>query len=210
MDRAIEKVSDLMRRELQMMGRNLTAPVGFVHQWFVRLFEAAPGIFGPDYATSIAGSAWNPEDTAGNPLHLILVPLSALMALILNRDRNWRRSVAYGAVALATYGLVPVVIGHGASFWSIRYQLPFFVSWAPMTARAVLGVRKDGVSVIAGSVLVICSLPRLLLNNMRSIIGLPPWPTAVGRVLVVDRAEVLFATNPGLRDNYEDLTKVVA
>ena len=210
MDRALDNVSDLMRRELQMIGRNLTAPVGFVHQWFVRLFEAAPGVFGPNYASSIAGSAWNHEDTAGNPLHLMLVPLSAFMALMLNRDWNWRRSVAYGAVGLATYGLVPVVIGHGASLWSIRYQLPFFVLWSPMIARAALSMRRRSASVIVGSVLLLSSLPWLLLNNMRPIIGIPPWPTAVGSILVVDRAEVLFATNPGLRDDYEDLTEVVA
>ena len=56
----------------------------------------------------------------------------------------------------------------------------------------------------------VASLPWLLLNNMRPIIGLPPWPTAIGSILTTSGSEALFATNPGLRDDYEDLTSIVA
>ena len=209
-DRAIGTASDLARRELQMIARNIVAPVGFVQASFVRLFEAVPGIFGPSYASSMAGSAWNHEDSAGNPIHLMLVPVTTLVVFLARRDSDWNRSVTYGSMSLLTFALLPVVISHGAAPWSTRYQLPFFVLWSPMMARAALLIPRRGTAVIVGSVLVIGSLPWLLLNNMRPIIGLPPWPTAVGSVLVVDRAEVLFATNPGLRDDYEDLTDVVA
>lgn len=202
-----ERASDLVRRELRMMGLNLTAPVGFVQQLFLGTLRSFPSVFDEGYANMIAGSAWNHEDTAGNPLHLALVPISLFAVGMWGRRRPL---LIYAAVSLMTYALVPVVIGHGASRWAVRYQLPFFVLWSPVAGAAVGALRRPRAPTIVAAALMFAALPWLFLNNMRPVIGMPPWPTATDSIFTATKSEMLFATNPGLRDDYQDLTEIVA
>jgi hypothetical protein len=73
-------------------------------------------VFGPHCAAEIAASVWNQEDHAGNPLHLASVPVGLALALLRRAMPSRRKLLTYMLVVLAVYLLIPVVIGHGASF----------------------------------------------------------------------------------------------
>lgn len=196
-----------MRRYAQLLawtaGRNLTFPLALIQSPVIGILEAWAGVFGPEYAAEIAASAWNHEDHAGNPLHLALVPVG--LGFVLARPRMPRRLLvlAYMVAALGTFLLLPVVIGHGASYWGIRYQLPFFVLWAPAAAVAVAGIRAEAWGAVGAVLLALYCMPWVLLNNTRPLVGMPPWPTRTRSILVEDPVRVLLATNPGLVDDYQ-------
>ena len=78
-----------------------------------------------------------------------------------------------------TYLLLPIVIGHADSFWGVRYQLPFFVLWAPVFGYAIARFERTWLTASSFVLLTLASLPWLMFNNIRPLIGMPPWPTKV-------------------------------
>ncbi len=100
-------------------------------------------------------------------------------------------------VVLATYALIPIVIGHGPSIWGLRYQLPFFILWAPVFGLAAGAVAQGTLGLIGGLGLLTAALPWLLLNNTRPVIGHPPWPTRTESVFRASQSELLFAAFAG-------------
>ena len=201
---------NLVVRELQMAGRNFNTPIGIFQKNIGRLMRLAPSIYGSKYADEMAGAAWNHEDTAGNFIHLLLLPATIVILVATRAVRVTPSVLGYTVATLGAFALIPIVIGHGTGTWAVRYQLPFFVLWGALFGLGFGAIRRGTVAVVAGIGLLIASVPWLLLNNTRPIIGLPPWPTAIGSILTSSGSEVLFATNPGLRDDYEDLTSIVA
>jgi hypothetical protein len=170
--------------------------LGLIQSPVVEVLEVWESVFSPEYAAEIAASAWNHEDRAGDPLHLAL-------GLVLARPRMPRRLLvlAYMAAVLGTFLLLPVVIGHGASYYGIRYQLPFFVLWAPAVAVALTGIRAEAWAAVGAVFLALYSMLWELLNNTRPLIGMRPWPTRTRSILIEEPVTVLFGTNPGLADD---------
>jgi 4-amino-4-deoxy-L-arabinose transferase-like glycosyltransferase len=195
-------IADLFKRHLKMIGRNFMAPVGVVNRVFLTFFESTPSIYGPEYAAEMAEAAWNHEDTAGNPIHLLMIPLSIIGLTIVRRRVNLSRIGLYVVLVLGSYAILPVVIGHGTIVWALRYQLGIFVLWAPVVGVVFSGWQKVKVPDLLTGGFLLASLPWLLLNNMRPIIGMPPWPTSTESILVASQEDILFATNPRLVDDY--------
>jgi hypothetical protein len=108
----------------------------------------------------------------------------------------------------AAYLLLPVVIGHGASLWGIRYVLPFFVLSAPLAALVLAGAAREKWALAVASVFVILALPWTLLNNVRPLIGATPQMTRIGSILTTDRTEVLLAN--GLQPVQNDYAEAAA
>jgi hypothetical protein len=183
---------------------NLVTPSSAVNAIIVRGMQALPPLFGlgPDFQAELGQVAWNHEDTAGNPVHLLLVPVALVGMAIESLRRKTALPIYYALVSLATYALVPVVIGHGSSIWGVRYQFPFFVPWAPAIAvgLSLPGYRWYAPAVAGGFLL--ASLPWVFFNNMRPIIGLPPWPTRIGSIFTVPPEEILLAVDASMRRVY--------
>jgi len=115
-----------------------------------------------------------------------------------------------GITVLATYLMIPVVVGHGASLWGLRYQLPFFVLWAPVFGGAVGAIFRGGIGWLVGLGLLVASLPWVLFNNTRPVIGAPPWPTRTESVFVASPEDLAFAMVPrsGHPANAESLSAI--
>ncbi len=96
-------------------------------------------------------------------------------------------------VVLVTYLLLPVVIGHGASLWGIRYVLPFFVLLAPLAAVVLAGGAREKWALAGAGGFVMLALPWTLLNNVRPLIGVTPQVTRIESILTTDRTEILLA-----------------
>jgi len=183
-------------------GRNFTSPFGFVTDQLIRFVRAFPAVFGVAYPDELKASAWNHEDHAGNLHQLILVPISIILLIFQRSIRRNSLLVSYTITVLCTYALLPIVIGHGPGFWGVRYQLPFFLLWAPIFGVVISALDRNWLTIGAAGLLLTASLPWVLLNNTRPIIGLPPWPTKIESIFTADQDEILLATNPGLRDDF--------
>jgi 4-amino-4-deoxy-L-arabinose transferase-like glycosyltransferase len=183
-------------------GRNFTSPFGFVTDQLIRFVRAFPAVFGVAYPDELKASAWNHEDHAGNLHHLILVPISIILLIFQRSIRRNSLLVSYTITVLCTYALLPIVIGHAPGFWGVRYQLPFFLLWAPIFGVVISALDRNWLTIGAAGLLLTASLPWVLLNNTRPIIGLPPWPTKIESIFTADQDEILLATNPGLRDDF--------
>lgn len=182
------------------IGRNFTNPFGIIARALARFVDAFPGLFGQGMGDELLRSAWNHEDHAGNLHHLLFVPLAIFLIAI--QPKQQQKPWAYIVAVLGTYLLLPVVIGHADSYWGVRYQLPFFVLWGPISGLAISGFRREWLTALSLGLLALASLPWLLLNNTRPLIGMPPWPTKIESILVAPQAEVLLANNVGLVDDY--------
>jgi hypothetical protein len=198
-----------LRRLVQTAGRNLIAPTRQLNSIMIGILEAFPSIFGEEYMSEQRIAAWNQEDTAGNPLHLFLIPPSLMLIAIL-RKRHSALVAQFALIGILAYAFSPIVIGHAPSLWGIRYQIPFFLLWS-VVAGAAFSIDKEGRSAFAASiVLLFASLPWLLLNNHRPIIGLPPWPTRTVSIFVEERVNMAFAMNLRLKDDYVGPTEQIA
>lgn len=190
-----------LRRLAQTAGRNMVAPTAQLNSVAIGILEAFPSVFGDDYVREQQSAAWNQEDTAGNPLHLLLVPPSVILIAVLQK-RQRALIVQFALIAILAFAFGPIVIGHAPSRWGIRYQIPFFMIWGVCVGAAFSIDREVRSALAAATVLLIASLPWLLLNNHRPLIGLPPWPTRTRSILVEERVNMAFAMNLRLKDDY--------
>jgi hypothetical protein len=132
------------------------------------------------------------EDYAGNPAHLALMAVSAA-ACLFTRQPWRRRLVGYGAAVAA--GFLLLCFSVRWMEWNSRYHLPAFVLWAPAGAvvlSRMLSQRLVG-AIAAG--LVLASLPYLLRNQARPLVG-------EGSVFHTDRTDLYFRNAPALRDPF--------
>lgn len=189
-----------------MVTKNAVTPSSGLNAIILHVAEAAPSLFGEDFERVQSLQAWNHEDTAGNPLHLLTVVFTFVLLLIFSTRGAQRGTLAFALACLVGYLLIAVVISNGPSLDGIRFQLPFFILWAPVvgTVFTALGLRylTNAVSML----FLLFALPWVFLNNTRPIIGLPPWPTRTASVFQVDEGILLYNTVPAYRQPYGELS----
>jgi len=200
--RALAWIRDYLNRLAMTAGRNFTSPSGFVTQQLIKFVDTFPQVFGESYGDELQASAWNHEDHAGNLHHLLLILAALPIVFVLSLRKKDPVILYYSGSVLLTFCLIPVVIGHGQGFWGVRYQLPFFVLASPLLASAVGAFRNKYIYPMLVIFLLAASLPWLLLNSTRPVIGMPPWPTKIGSIFAESQERILFANNQGLLDDY--------
>jgi hypothetical protein len=199
--------SRLLSREKRMVVWNLAVPLAPLRDRIPPVDSFLQAILDQEQYSDLDGAIWNHEDTAGNPVHFILIGIAMLAVIVL----VFRRQVSgemlvYGIIALAAYLLLPVVIANADNLYSVRFQIPVFVLAGPFVAgvfnsfSTIASTRIQYVMLLS---LFAFSLPWLLLNNTRPVIGWVPWVTRVDSVFAAEDEELLFAMNPGARDEFE-------
>jgi hypothetical protein len=114
--------------------------------------------------------AWNHEDLAGNPLHLILIVIS-LILLGTFRNKLISKSLwPYLGIVLASYLILGVVVRY--DLYGIRYQLPFFVACAPAFGIAIEIIEKKNLSRIMTILFLLSAFPWVLFNRTRPLIAM--------------------------------------
>lgn len=146
----------------------------------------------------------NHEDSAGNPVHFVILGL-AVLGLISRRSLRGNRAVAtYLGLSVLTYLLFTWLVT-----WEIfgaRYQLPLLLLPAAgiaLVAQQFLGDRHIRSFAFA---LVLISTPWLLFNRTRPIVGWQPRVTLVDSIFVESRTDLLFANREALRPSYAAAT----
>ncbi|MFQ5922467.1 MAG: glycosyltransferase family 39 protein, partial [Anaerolineales bacterium] len=143
---------------------------------------------------------WNHEDLAGYPLHIALVVLTIALLTIFRPSRPtvW----IYSGVALASYALVGLAIRYAP--YNLRFQLAFFVFWAPVFGVALSAARLRWLAIFATPALLLVSLPWVFFNSTRPLIGMQPEPkglelpcvlgcTRMGSIFEVPETDLLYA-----------------
>lgn len=140
--------------------------------------------------------AWNHEDTAVNPIHLSLSALTVVAVLVLAMGRQLEGAVlAYGAIVWSGFIILNSL---GFNVWILRYQLGFFVAVAPLFGVAFERTIPKATQMPVLGLLLVTSIPWLLLNNTRPLVGMEPWPTRIGSVLKERPERILFAISQNL------------
>ena len=186
---------------------NLVTPSSALSSIRLNFVEATSDWFGSNLLDFIKIQAWNHEDTAGNPLHLTLVPLSLIGLFVVRRKPGAQLALQFALLALIGYLMLPLIFRVGASLDGLRFQLPFFVLWAPIVGYLVSQINAAWFSYLVAGAFLLSAVPFLLLNNTRPIVGMPPWPTRIRSVFVSSQADVLFAFNPRIQDSYLSLAE---
>ena len=207
---AIEPVIEYGRLILGMAGWNLITPSSAVNNWIMSVLGTAPSIYGESYLAILRGQAWNHEDTAGNPLHLLLFGFSLLILAATRFKGVGRLGAAYTLSVIAAYVFLPTVASAGAGNWGIRYQLPFFVLACPVIAWGLSALRWRSLPDAAAGLLLISALPYMVFNNTRPIVGKTPWPTRVHSVFVAPPPEILLAMAPEAREAFVGMAEGIA
>ena len=205
-----DELARALKLIVSMLGWNMVTPSSAVNGMLQGLMARLPSVFDEGYLLALKSAAWNHEDSAGNPVHLMLVPVTLLILLVRRRKLTSSLAFPFAAAVLFGYAMLPIVATAGSGNWGIRYQLPFFVLWSAVLGSGATALGRPRISGIAGVFLLLSAIPYVLLNNTRPVVGLPPWPTAIRSILVASPEEVLFATNRGLRDDYEAVTEAIS
>jgi len=192
---------------VRMIAMNFVSPFSFFNEAYFDFLRGTPTIFPPEYVHAMEWVAWNHEDTAGSPMHIVAIFIALIVSLIV-----WIRSKATEALHLAMVliggYLLLSIVGASGNVLAIRYQLSFFILGAALIGTLSAKVDRRILSV-GIFVFTLYAIPYLLFNNMRPVIGRTPWPTRIQRVFTADPEDILFAINPGIQDEYRFVTDVI-
>jgi hypothetical protein len=172
--------------------------------------------FGAEVNAAILVWGWNHEDTAGNPLHLLLIGLT-LVGLAARRRARRGIVVELTAVIVGAYLLMVLLLPPAITTVGVRLHLPLFLVWAPVFAAVATAWVGERWAARGSVLLLLLAMPWLLFNATRPLIGLRPEPgplripcppglgcTRVGSVLVESPVDVEFVNVPRLKRGYSD------
>ncbi len=153
---------------------------------------------------------WNHEDLAANPLHVLLVAITALSVVLARKKLRSRLLMEYSLVAVSLFAMLALVVKFDP--WGIRYQLPYWIMWAPVFGVVVASLAGRYVTSAAIVALLLSAVPWTLFNSTRPLIGMQPDPkgleircftrcTHVGSILEIPETDLLFANWRLLEDS---------
>jgi hypothetical protein len=205
----LDKLAEFGKRIIQMLGWNMVTPSSWLNEQIQNGMMHLPGLFDSGYIAIMNTLAWNHEDSAGNPVQVLLVPIMLVPLVIAGLRSRQTLPVGYAVVALAGYALLPIVVSAGGGPWGIRYQLPFFLLWAPVVGITLIYFKPRWMTHALIILFMLLTVPYLLLNNTRPIIGHRPWPTRTESIFVADKADLLLALVPEAKQSFVGATDVV-
>jgi hypothetical protein len=161
--------------------------------------------------------AWNHEDIAGNPLHVLLI-FACMIGLILLRKKISNKLVwPYVLVITGMYIFFSAIVKF--DLFGIRYQLPFFAAIAPVFGLSVELTGPRRLAPILTILLLLSAFPWVLFNRTRPLIAMRPSndPFTIpcyagcttGSILNELPESTLFAVWSDRKDSYIDSMKLV-
>jgi 4-amino-4-deoxy-L-arabinose transferase-like glycosyltransferase len=138
------------------------------------------------------GTNYN-DMVAGSPLHLGLLLLVVTAPLVSARVRQNRPFLTCLLALVASYLIFAAVLRFQVS--NVRLQLPLVLLFAAPAGYVLAQLRPSVLGNLLIAVLAVSSMPWLLFNQTRPLVG----PSSVWRL---DRQELYFAARPALRRPY--------
>jgi len=160
---------------------------------------------------------WNHEDLASNPIQMLLIPATLLILFLIRRRIDTHLIVPYLLVTISLYFLLPIV--KNIADVERRYQLPFFVAWAPLFGIAITSTSRKWLAPVSVFLLLVAAFPWALFNRTRPLIAMRPSSDpftipclagcTAGSILNEPPVRVLFAAWTELQGPYTDATTVI-
>jgi hypothetical protein len=189
--------------------QNLATPSERVNAGVVNALKASLGRFDPQMQGFSIEWAWNHEDLAGNPIHLMLLLATGILLVIYRRRLRGRYLFTYFLIVLASFFVLTNAIRY--DFYGVRYQLPFWVALGPAfgVAFAALGMKR--LSGALAIILLLAAFPWVLFNRTRPLIAMRPSRDAftipclagctTGSILTQPPENIMFAVWGNQRKN---------
>lgn len=149
------------------------------------------------------------------PATLLLLVGLAVSGRLKDKDVLW-----FSLAVMGSFLTLTLVIHYDQ--YGTRYQLPFFVSWAPAFGVAIATLGKRRLATVAVFLFLLAALPWVFFNTSRPLIAVSKHPemysvhpkayltrTEMSSVLITRPTTILFANAPYLRSPYMSLTKAL-
>jgi hypothetical protein len=186
-------------RVLRGLAPHFSLPLPGVNVAIQHWVTSAYASFGVDFDAAALTWAWNAEDFAGHPLHLLLIGLTCLGLIVLPRTRR-PGMLELAAVAAIAGLLTALLISPAITLVGVRLQLPLFILWAPVFAGVAAAVFARSGQVAAAAGLLLLAMPWALFNNTRPAVGLrtpaQAWSLPCPRPWLCTSSPSVFAADP--------------
>ena len=173
----------------------------------------------PDVGSFRLDWRWNNEDSAGNPIHLALILLTGIAVVLFYATGRFKdRDVLWYSLAAILSSLLFVLSAHYDDY-GVRFQLPLILIWAPVFGTSISRFSEKWLAPLAIFFLLVISLPYVLFNSTRPLIGATndPEPYAIhplpgmgttksSSIFHADPQTLLFVNAPDLSQPYMEIT----
>jgi hypothetical protein len=202
---------------IKMLAQNFMTPDESINTSMISWLRTTFKSIDPTMENITLEWGWNHEDMAGNPLHVILIILSLILLFTHIKHIPDKLLWLYLALILGSIFLVSVFTKD--NWYGIRFQLPFFITWAPIFGFSIELIGKKVFSTIIIILLLIGSLPWVLFNRTRPLIAMrdssDPFTIpclagcTTGSILNESPAYIVFGTLFEYRESYTQATDAI-
>jgi hypothetical protein len=154
------------------------------------------------------------EDTAGNPLHVLLIALVVLFLLATPQLRAHRVLLFYAAALVSQFLIFSLMLKWQP--WGSRLQLPMFVLWTPLIGAVTLRALGKKIGFSIACLLLLLAAPYVLWNSVRPLTAWTAGDVLRGRrvpslhdIWHVGRTAQYFSNRRDLLDSYVNAAGVV-
>lgn len=214
--------------QLSNPGLLITGPVKLIAQNFMTPdegFNASLIVWLNDTFTPIDPSmeyfklewGWNHDDLAGNPVHSVLVIVSVITLLVFRKRIPGHSTWLYLVILFGSIYLISIFTND--DLYGVRFQLPFFLAFAPLFGMAVGSLNKKSLTNFLIVLLLLGTLPWILFNRTRPLIAMRDSTDrftipclagcTTGSILNETPANIIFGSLVEIRESYTSASKVV-
>jgi hypothetical protein len=185
---------------------NLTYNVNSIIERGINQLHGFMGIDINDPDTTYSGARFrirslsNHEDSAGNPLHLLLIVLSMIIFFISKQQRKSLNLLFYFIATTSAFLLFCICIKWQP--WNSRLHLPLFILYSPFIAIVFSRISVHKITNSIAVILILSAFPWVLYNESRPIIGDSSHFIAEKNIFNTNRSEQYFNNRPYLMDPY--------
>lgn len=141
------------------------------------------------------------EDSAGNPIHLVLILLAIFIIIFFWKNRKEPYLKGYIIALVAAFLLFCMSLKWQP--WHSRLHLSLFVLWSPVIAVIMSNAVNKWIANVIMAILVITSFHWVLKNESRPLVG-------QNSILNTSRIDQYFSNRPGIKESYYDCALAVS
>jgi hypothetical protein len=208
----VESVASNLVKDILL---NLVTPSPRINQTMVNFVQSTFQASDPDVGSFRLDWRWNNEDSAGSPIHLFLILLSATgVFVLLVMGRLKERHLLWYSLA-AFFSFVIFVFTAHYDDYGVRFQLPLIIIWAPVIGSMITRLGEKWLAPMALIFLFAISLPYVFFNTTRPLVAMKntPEPFAIhplpmlgktksSSIFNADQRSLLFINAPDWNNPY--------